>query len=105
MRNYVPTLGRFLTPGPVFQAGDPNQMGGYTYSTAPAAQELPHADPNERIDPHGFTAVLDSIFTAPYHFTNCTFWPSGSSGHQDAARSWQRGCDGWLVSCDPPPMA
>ena len=23
----------------------------------------------------------------------------------DATRSWQRGCDGWLVSCDPPPMA
>ncbi|MFF5142274.1 ricin-type beta-trefoil lectin domain protein [Streptomyces sp. NPDC013157] len=22
----------------------------------------------------------------------------------DATRSWQRGCDGWLVSCDPPPM-
>ena len=23
----------------------------------------------------------------------------------DATRSWQRGCDGWLTSCDPPPMA
>ncbi|WP_328753217.1 RHS repeat-associated core domain-containing protein [Streptomyces sp. NBC_00285] len=23
----------------------------------------------------------------------------------DATRSWQRGCDGWLVSCDPQPMA
>ncbi|MFF2125789.1 RHS repeat-associated core domain-containing protein [Streptomyces olivochromogenes] len=28
-RNYDPTLGRFLTVDPVFEAGDPNQMGGY----------------------------------------------------------------------------
>ncbi|MER6353975.1 ricin-type beta-trefoil lectin domain protein [Streptomyces sp. NPDC001634] len=31
-RNYDPTLGRFLTPDPIFEAGDPNQMGGYTYA-------------------------------------------------------------------------
>jgi RHS repeat-associated protein len=31
-RNYDPVTGRFLTPDPVFQAGDPNQMGGYTYA-------------------------------------------------------------------------
>ncbi|WP_416971793.1 ricin-type beta-trefoil lectin domain protein [Streptomyces sp. 4F14] len=139
-RNYDPTLGRFLTADPVFEPGDPNQMGGYTYagdnpasgsdpsglcsacdggsgsvhhtgskkpttpspspepaptstssgnngsssSTVPAAQELPHANPNEKIDPHGFTAVLDVVITAPYHFANCTFWLSGSSGHDES---------------------
>ncbi|MFI9275944.1 RHS repeat domain-containing protein [Kitasatospora sp. NPDC052896] len=31
-RNYDPTIGRFLTADPVFEAGDPNQMGGYTYA-------------------------------------------------------------------------
>ncbi|MFF5755969.1 polymorphic toxin-type HINT domain-containing protein [Streptomyces longwoodensis] len=31
-RNYDPVIGRFLTPDPLFQAGDPNQMGGYTYA-------------------------------------------------------------------------
>ncbi|WUD76777.1 polymorphic toxin-type HINT domain-containing protein [Streptomyces sp. NBC_00510] len=31
-RNYDPLLGRFLTPDPVFEPGDPNQMGGYTYA-------------------------------------------------------------------------
>ncbi|MGW1910837.1 ricin-type beta-trefoil lectin domain protein [Streptomyces sp. NPDC002076] len=31
-RNYDPALGRFLTPDPIFEAGDPNQMGGYTYA-------------------------------------------------------------------------
>ncbi|MFJ3302165.1 ricin-type beta-trefoil lectin domain protein [Streptomyces sp. NPDC086549] len=31
-RNYDPTLGRFLTVDPLFEVGDPNQMGGYTYA-------------------------------------------------------------------------
>jgi RHS repeat-associated protein len=31
-RQYNPATGRFLTLDPVFQAGDPNQMGGYAYS-------------------------------------------------------------------------
>ncbi|MCF3135571.1 ricin-type beta-trefoil lectin domain protein [Streptomyces olivochromogenes] len=31
-RNYDPVVGRFLTPDPLFEAGDPNQMGGYTYA-------------------------------------------------------------------------
>ncbi|WP_225848235.1 polymorphic toxin-type HINT domain-containing protein [Streptomyces sp. HPF1205] len=31
-RNYDPATGRFLAPDPVFEAGDPNQMGGYTYA-------------------------------------------------------------------------
>ncbi|MFI0813200.1 RHS repeat-associated core domain-containing protein [Streptomyces echinatus] len=148
-RNYDETLGRFLTADPLFEPGDPNQMGGYTYagdnpvtgsdptgtirlnpdgtqcsggwnacgpgspnsggsggpvpspspapaptstssggsgssSTVPAAQELPHANPNEKIDPHGFTAVLDSIILAPFHLANCTFWLTGSSGHQES---------------------
>ncbi|MEV7021292.1 ricin-type beta-trefoil lectin domain protein [Kitasatospora sp. NPDC093558] len=30
-RNYDSALGRFLTVDPVLEAGDPNQMGGYTY--------------------------------------------------------------------------
>ncbi len=31
-RNYDPAQGRFLTPDPLFEASDPNQMGGYTYA-------------------------------------------------------------------------
>jgi RHS repeat-associated protein len=31
-RDYDPTLGRFLSVDPVFEAGDPNQMGGYAYA-------------------------------------------------------------------------
>ncbi|MGW2397781.1 RHS repeat domain-containing protein [Kitasatospora sp. NPDC001664] len=32
-RNYDPTIGRFLTADPLFQPGDPNQMGGYAYAS------------------------------------------------------------------------
>ncbi|MFF1478254.1 HYD1 signature containing ADP-ribosyltransferase family protein, partial [Streptomyces sp. NPDC058301] len=31
-RNYDPALGRFLSVDPVLEAGDSNQMGGYTYA-------------------------------------------------------------------------
>ncbi|MET8288059.1 ricin-type beta-trefoil lectin domain protein [Streptomyces sp. NPDC005132] len=44
-RNYDPVTGRFLTPDPVFQAGDPNQMGGYTYAAD---------NPASSSDPTGF---------------------------------------------------
>jgi RHS repeat-associated protein len=44
-RNYDPVQGRFLIPDPIFQAGDPNQMGGYTYAAD---------NPASRSDPTGF---------------------------------------------------
>ncbi|MFJ2778805.1 ricin-type beta-trefoil lectin domain protein [Kitasatospora sp. NPDC087315] len=43
-RNYDPALGRFLTVDPVLMAGDPNQMGGYTYADN---------DPINLTDPNG----------------------------------------------------
>jgi RHS repeat-associated protein len=43
-RQYDPTIGRFLSPDPVFQATDPNQLGGYTYSGD---------DPVNKTDPTG----------------------------------------------------
>ena len=43
-RNYDPVQGRFLTPDPLFEAGDPNQMGGYAYSGD---------DPTSTSDPTG----------------------------------------------------
>ncbi|GAA1948184.1 RHS repeat-associated core domain-containing protein [Kitasatospora viridis] len=32
-RQYDPTIGRFLTADPIFELGDSNQMGGYTYAS------------------------------------------------------------------------
>ncbi|WBO61479.1 ricin-type beta-trefoil lectin domain protein [Streptomyces camelliae] len=50
-RNYDPNLGRFLAPDPVFEAGDPSQMGGYTYAGD---------NPSTRSDPSGlFLPILD----------------------------------------------
>ncbi|MGY0460322.1 ricin-type beta-trefoil lectin domain protein [Kitasatospora sp. cg17-2] len=43
-RNYDPVLGRFLTVDPLLAAGNPDQMGGYSYSSN---------DPINRSDPSG----------------------------------------------------
>ncbi|MFG2907349.1 ricin-type beta-trefoil lectin domain protein [Kitasatospora sp. NPDC048286] len=50
-RNYDPSLGRFLTVDPVFQPGDPNQMGGYAYAAN---------NPATKSDPSGLKA--DPVF-------------------------------------------
>ncbi|SDN20597.1 intein N-terminal splicing region/RHS repeat-associated core domain-containing protein [Actinacidiphila guanduensis] len=50
-RNYDPVTGRFLTPDPVFEAGDPNQMGGYTYAGD---------NPASGSDPSGLMPIGDS---------------------------------------------
>ncbi|WP_344462360.1 HNH/ENDO VII family nuclease [Kitasatospora kazusensis] len=42
-RNYDATLGRFLSTDPILEAGDPNQMGGYTYA---ANNPTTGSDPN-----------------------------------------------------------
>lgn len=42
-RKYDPTLGRFISLDPVFEAGDPQQLGGYTYA---ADNPVTGADPN-----------------------------------------------------------
>ncbi|MFD6550625.1 polymorphic toxin-type HINT domain-containing protein [Streptomyces sp. NPDC058398] len=50
-RDYDPVLGRFLTPDPVFEPGDPNQMGGYTYAGD---------NPASSSDPSGLMEMMDS---------------------------------------------
>jgi RHS repeat-associated protein len=45
-RQYNPITGRFLTPDPVFEAGDPTQMGGYAYA---ADNPVTNSDPTGRI--------------------------------------------------------
>ncbi|MEV1069464.1 polymorphic toxin-type HINT domain-containing protein [Streptomyces sp. NPDC050263] len=49
-RDYDPVTGRFLTPDPVFEPGDPNQMGGYTYAGD---------NPASSADPSGLMLVAD----------------------------------------------
>ncbi|MET8411772.1 ricin-type beta-trefoil lectin domain protein [Streptomyces sp. NPDC005195] len=52
VRNYDPMLGRFLSPDPVFEAGDPNQMGGYTYAGD---------NPASASDPSGLMLAMDGV--------------------------------------------
>ncbi|MBD0741685.1 hypothetical protein BG418_09325 [Streptomyces sp. CBMA152] len=69
-RNYDPVLGRFLSVDPVLEAGDANQMGGYTYAGD---------DPVNGSDPSGlwpswsdvgdfFTGVGDSVVGTPWEW-------------------------------------
>ena len=48
-RNYDPTEGRFTSPDPIFEAGDPNQMGGYTYAAD---------NPSTSSDPSGLVRLM-----------------------------------------------
>ncbi|MFJ7905387.1 ricin-type beta-trefoil lectin domain protein [Kitasatospora sp. NPDC096204] len=54
-RNYDPSLGRFLSVDPIFQAGDPNEMGGYAYSGN---------NPVTRSDPSGLCDWCDALVGA-----------------------------------------
>ncbi|MFF1902893.1 ricin-type beta-trefoil lectin domain protein [Kitasatospora sp. NPDC058218] len=62
VRNYDPVIGRFLTVDPIFQAGDPNQMGGYTYGAN---------NPTSGSDPMGYswistiTNVINKVIDDP----------------------------------------
>ncbi|WP_370351354.1 RHS repeat-associated core domain-containing protein [Catenulispora sp. EB89] len=49
-RNYDPAAGRFISVDPLFEAGDPNQMGGYVYSGG---------DPVNTSDPTGLCKLSD----------------------------------------------
>ncbi|MCX3061561.1 ricin-type beta-trefoil lectin domain protein [Streptomyces beihaiensis] len=75
-RNYDPTTGRFLTPDPLFEAGDPNQMGGYTYA---GDNPVSLSDPTGLFGwgsiGHFLTGVLDGF--AGDAFTS--FWNLGSA--------------------------
>jgi RHS repeat-associated protein len=62
-RVYDPTTGRFLQRDPVFEAGDINQLGGYTYG---AANPVAHPDPS------GLRACVDECSSL-----------GGAGAHQD----------------------
>ncbi|MGW7451348.1 RHS repeat-associated core domain-containing protein [Streptomyces sp. NPDC054787] len=70
-RNYDAHLGRFLTVDPIFEAGDPNQMGGYAYASN---------DPVNMSDPSGlfslsdFGASLSGAFDALFGGGGSAWW-------------------------------
>ena len=61
-RNYSPVLGRFLSPDPIFEAGDPNQMGGYTYA---ADNPASGSDPSGLYDPDGRGYTYPGMYIPP----------------------------------------
>ncbi|MEU9130709.1 polymorphic toxin-type HINT domain-containing protein [Kitasatospora sp. NPDC048540] len=74
-RNYDAAIGRFLTVDPVFEAGDPDQMGGYTYA---ANNPITGSDPTgliaNRFDMSGGDALPPQ---GDYHDTAAGFIDEG----------------------------
>ncbi|MFD7083922.1 ricin-type beta-trefoil lectin domain protein [Streptomyces sp. NPDC059918] len=80
-RNYEATTGRFLSPDPVFQAGDPNQMGGYTYAADnPASGSDASGLDNWYTDPSLNKCVIDCQGTTTTTTTTVVTTTTTSSG-------------------------
>ncbi|MFF4121421.1 ricin-type beta-trefoil lectin domain protein [Streptomyces sp. NPDC001714] len=78
-RNYDPAQGRFLTPDPLFEANDPNQMGGYTYAGD---------NPASGSDPTGTILVNDDGTQCSGGWSKCSGQAgSGGSGTDDSSGS------------------
>ena len=56
-RQYNPVTGRFLTPDPILEAGDPTQMGGYAYA---ADNPVTNSDPTGLSVP-GRSICIDNV--------------------------------------------
>lgn len=87
-RNYDARTGRFLSPDPVFQAGDPNQMGGYTYAADnPASSSDPSgACPKDMCDGYGQNpGPAKPPTTPPPAATTTTASSSGGAGSAGSA--------------------
>lgn len=94
-RTYDAMSGRFLTPDPVFQAGDPNQMGGYAYAADnPASGSDASGLDNWYTDPTMNKCVIDcgsqTTTTTTTTVTTTTTTSSGGSGDDD-----EDDCDGF----------
>ncbi|MGW2517195.1 ricin-type beta-trefoil lectin domain protein [Streptomyces sp. NPDC001617] len=101
-RNYDPTLGRFLTADPLFEAGDPNQMGGYTYAgDNPATGSDPTG--TIRINPDGTQCSggwnacgpgnVSSGGSSGSGNTNTSSGGTGNGGGSDCNHASKFGCD------------
>ncbi|MEV7926139.1 ricin-type beta-trefoil lectin domain protein [Kitasatospora sp. NPDC088779] len=75
-RNYDPALGRFLTVDPVFESGDSNQMGGYTYAAN---------NPVAKSDPSGLIPLGCGTEGACYGYTPDNGCKGGTCGGSDNA--------------------
>ena len=76
-RTYDPTQGRFTSPDPVFEAGDPNQMGGYAYAGDDPASSM---DPTGLFSLGGFlSGVMDGVAgdTAAMVWNSCAYVGNG----------------------------
>ncbi|WP_053685049.1 polymorphic toxin-type HINT domain-containing protein [Streptomyces sp. XY593] len=79
-REYDPTTGRFISPDPVIEPGDPQQWNAYAYS---------NNDPVNKADPSGLRYIGDTEADSTYYLQNTiqegeTGWNSGTKPAQTA---------------------
>lgn len=96
-RNYDPAQGRFLTPDPVFEAGDPNQMGGYAYAGDNPASG---SDPTGLMrDGGGDCAAIQACNQGPVPLPqgsgSSSTDNSGGNTPATSQKSGGGGCHGW----------
>ncbi|MBT2442729.1 ricin-type beta-trefoil lectin domain protein, partial [Streptomyces sp. ISL-36] len=95
-RNYDASTGRFLSPDPIFQAGDPNQMGGYTYAADnPASASDPSGLDAWYNDPAMNKCVVDCQQSTTT--TTITTTSSGGGGGEDDDCDGFLGCTGYYI--------
>ncbi|MFD5486947.1 MULTISPECIES: polymorphic toxin-type HINT domain-containing protein [Streptomyces] len=79
-REYDPTTGRFISPDPIIEPGDPQQWNAYAYS---------NNDPVNKADPSGLRYIGDTEADSTYYLQNTiqegeTGWNSGTKPAQTA---------------------
>ncbi|MFE9468170.1 polymorphic toxin-type HINT domain-containing protein [Streptomyces virginiae] len=79
-REYDPTTGRFISPDPIIEPGDPQQWNAYAYS---------NNDPINKADPSGLRYLGDTEQDSAYYLRNTT--QEGETGWNSSASSRQTG--------------
>ncbi|MFF2629433.1 polymorphic toxin-type HINT domain-containing protein [Kitasatospora griseola] len=95
-RNYDPALGRFLTVDPVLEAGDPNQMGGYTYAGD---------NPSTHSDPSGLSILYGNEGQSSVNKPVCGITVDCSSENEGGYRDMLAGFVTKIIIFTKPPLA
>ena len=87
-RQYNPVTGRFLSLDPVFEAGQPTQMGGYTYAAN---------NPATNSDPSGLCIDDDGNYYCPTANNYQNGNPSPDRPFVNPCPSYDYGCPGYVA--------
>jgi RHS repeat-associated protein len=96
-REYDPTTGRFISPDPLLETGDPQQLGGYTYAgnnptttSDPTGEAQPCPDGDCRSDGGGYGGVQPPGIggsDCTYNSASCPNHPGAPAGNNNGGSS------------------